>query len=191
MAYSDAMMAPSLDSSDLSPSLVAKPTMRTRSCDDIDEQSPPPRVQDLDALRWKSASKDSLLSASKSTCASSQDGSTSPVPTVNVSTDFSVPDAVLELLRSGTGPPYLPRAAPAPAKTPVRMVPKAFQPKAARRKLPIGVLPGEFHRDDSASGSFTRPFSGSWRIHHADDPDLLQNPGTRYSTKLGKGTRAR
>ena len=87
------------------------------------------------------------------------------------------------MLRSGTGPPYLPRAAPAPAPAPVRDVPKAFQPKAALRKLPVGVSPGEFHRDDSASGS--------WRIHRSDDPDLFKNPGTRYSTRLGKGTRAR
>jgi hypothetical protein len=171
MLTSDAITSVSLDSSDLSPQLAAKPTTTSVSRDGTDEQSPPPRVL-LDYL--KSVSKDT-----PSTCASSHDGSASPVaPTVNESIEFSRPDAPV-----CNGPPYLQRKAPAKAPAPVRVVPKAFQPKVVRRKLPIGVLPGEFHRDDSASGA--------WRIQHSDDPDLFQNPGTRYSSKLGKGTHAR
>lgn len=117
----------------------------------------------------------------------------SPVPTVSASVEFPIrlpeghsaeKDAdIAPPAPVHNGPPYLRRAAPVKAPKPVRLVPKSFQPKPAQRKLPIGVLPGEFHRDNSGGGS--------WRIHHSDDPDLLQNPGTRYSSRLGKGTRAR
>jgi hypothetical protein len=94
------------------------------------------------------------------------------------------------------GPPYLQRTAPKKEPKSVRVVPKAFQHKEQRRKLPIGVRPGEFHRDVSAYGAFdtsmARPStSSSWRIHHSDDPDLFQNPGTTYSSKLGRGSRVR
>jgi hypothetical protein len=164
--------------------------MATISCIGADEKSPSPRVSVLDLDDLKHVSKDT-----PSTCASSY-GDTSPtIPMVTDSIDFTQLCTKPDAAPVRNGPPYLQRPAP-PKEKQVRLVPKAFKPKPVRRKLPIGVLPGEFHRDDSAFGAFdtsiARPSSSSsWRIHQVDDPDLFQNPGTRYSTRMGKGTRAR